>query len=64
MSGIIKILNSEKNFGFIKSLEAGKKVLFFDQTGLASRIFSELKIGDYVEFSIDESDGRRAINIS
>lgn len=64
MSGIIEILNPKNNFGFIRSSEAGKKMIFFNREGMVKKDFSKLKIGDSVDFEMDESSGRRATKIS
>jgi len=64
MKGTIKSIVSEKNFGFITP-ETGSKDVFFHATGLQGVEFSDLHIGDNVEFDVEESEkGPRAVNVS
>lgn len=65
MKGTIKSLVTEKNFGFITPEEGGDKDVFFHATGLKDVEFGDLKMGDNVEFDVEESDkGPRAINVA
>ncbi|MEK7131722.1 MAG: cold shock domain-containing protein, partial [Patescibacteria group bacterium] len=60
MTGTIKTLVVEKNFGFITP-EDGSKDIFFHATSLSGTQFSDLKQGDAVSFDVEESEkGPRA----
>lgn len=64
MTGTIKTLVVEKNFGFITP-EDGSKDIFFHATSLSGVQFSELKQGDAVSFDVEESEkGPRAANVA
>ena len=64
MTGTIKTLIVEKNFGFITP-EDGSKDIFFHATSLSGVQFSELKQGDRVSFDVEESEkGPRAANVA
>ena len=64
MTGTIKTLVVEKNFGFITP-EDGSKDIFFHATALSGGLqFSELKQGDAVSFDVEDSEkGPRAANV-
>ncbi len=63
MKGTVKSLIVDKNFGFITP-ETGEKDVFFHASGLNGLQFSELRMGDVVEFEVEQSDkGPRAINV-
>lgn len=63
MTGTIKTLVVEKNFGFITP-EDGSKDIFFHATSLSGVQFSDLKQGDAVSFDVEESEkGPRAANV-
>ena len=64
MTGTIKTLVTEKNFGFITP-EDGAKDIFFHATALSGGLqFSELKQGDAVSFDVEDSEkGPRAANV-
>ncbi len=51
MTGTIKTLVTEKNFGFITP-EDGSKDIFFHATSLSGAQFSDLKQGDAVSFDV------------
>ena len=62
MKGIVKTLNSEKGFGFIKG-EDGKEY-FFHRSSLKNAPFDVLKKGQSVEFEDTENTkGPRAEDI-
>lgn len=62
MKGTVKTL-TEKGYGFIKP-ETGKKDLFFHMKNLENVRFEDLKIGDEVEFDVEEgAKGPAATNI-
>ena len=62
MTGKIKTL-TDKGFGFI-SMGQGKKDLFFHTKNLRNVNFEDLKVGDELEFDIDEGPkGAFATNI-
>ncbi|MCX6782137.1 MAG: cold shock domain-containing protein [Candidatus Magasanikbacteria bacterium] len=64
MTGTIKTLITDKNFGFITP-EDGAKDLFFHATSLSGVEFTALKQGDAVTFEVEQSDkGPRAINVA
>ncbi len=63
MTGTIKTLVTEKNFGFITP-EDGSKDIFFHATALNGVQFSELKQGDAVSFDVEDSEkGPRAAHV-
>ena len=63
MTGTIKTL-TEKGFGFI-SREGEVKDLFFHQNDLNGVSFSELKVGDAVNFDVvDTEKGPSAKNVT
>ena len=63
MTGVIKTLIVEKNFGFITP-EDGSKDIFFHATSLKDVEFSALKQGDKVSFDVEDSEkGPRAVNV-
>lgn len=63
MTGTIKTLVTEKNFGFITP-EDGSKDIFFHATALNGVQFSELRQGDAVSFDVEDSEkGPRAANV-
>ena len=65
MTGTIKTLVVEKNFGFITP-EDGSKDIFFHATSLTAgpEEFKNLKQGDTVSFDVEESEkGPRAANV-
>jgi len=63
MTGIIKTLIIDKNFGFITP-EDGSKDIFFHATSLKDVEFSALKQGDQVSFDVEQSEkGPRAVNV-
>lgn len=64
MKGTIKTVISEKNFGFITP-EDGSKDIFFHATSLQGVEFGSLKVGDVVNFEVEESEkGPRAANVT
>lgn len=64
MTGTIKTIIVEKNFGFITP-EDGSKDVFFHATSLVGVEFSALKQGDKVSFDVEQSDkGPRAVNVA
>ena len=64
MTGTIKTLINDKNFGFITP-EGGAKDIFFHATSLNGVQFSDLKVGDAVSFDTEDSEkGPRAINVA
>lgn len=64
MKGTIKTVISEKNFGFITP-EDGSKDIFFHATSLKDVEFGSLKVGDVVNFEVEESEkGPRAANVT
>lgn len=64
MSGTIKTLIADKNFGFITP-DDGSKDIFFHASALGGGLqFSELQKGDKVSFDVEDSDkGPRAANV-
>mgnify|MGYP001602943178 CR=1 FL=1 len=71
MTGIIKTLIVEKNFGFITPTDAegnpnGEKDVFFHASALSGGLqFAELQKGDKVSFDVEDSDkGPRAANVA
>jgi cold shock protein len=64
MTGTIKTLIPDKNFGFITP-EDGAKDLFFHATSLNGVEFTALKQGDKVSFDVEQSEkGPRAVNVT
>lgn len=64
MKGTIKRLVVEKNFGFITP-EGASQDVFFHATELNGVRFSELNVGDTVEFETADSDkGPKAVGVS
>ena len=64
MTGTIKSLVTEKNFGFITPAE-GEKDVFFHATGLTGVEFGQLTIGTKVSFEVEQTDkGPRAVNVT
>ena len=64
MTGTIKTLVVEKNFGFITP-EDGSKDIFFHATSLKDLDFSSLNQGDKVSFDVEEAEkGPRAVNVT
>jgi len=64
MTGTIKTLREDKNFGFITP-EDGSKDVFFHATSLSGVEFSSLHQGDKVSFEVEQSEkGPRAINVA
>ncbi len=64
MTGTIKTLVNEKNFGFIAT-GTGEKDIFFHASALQGVEFSELAAGDTVSFEVEESEkGPRAVNVT
>ena len=64
MTGTIKTLITDKNFGFITP-EDGAKDLFFHATSLNGVEFTALKQGDKVSFDVEQSEkGPRAVNVT
>lgn len=64
MKGTIKRLVADKNFGFIGP-ETGPKDIFFHATSLQGLQFTDLQVGDTVEFEVEETEkGPRAINVT
>ncbi len=62
MKGTVKMFNSEKGYGFIRT-EDGRDV-FFHYSSLIMDSFKVAEAGEAVEFEIEESDrGLRATNI-
>ena len=62
MTGTIKKLVTEKNFGFI--LQDGEKDLFFHENSLDGVAFRELNEGDSVTFDVEKGEkGPAAINV-
>lgn len=62
MKGTIKTL-TEKGFGFI-SVPGQKKDTFFHANGLRGMHFNDLKVGDEVEFDVEEGQkGPSAVNV-
>ncbi len=63
MTGVIKKLVTDKNFGFITP-EGGAKDVFFHQKSLAGVEFVDLREGDTVSFEMEESPkGPDAVNV-
>lgn len=64
-TGVIKTLNDEKGFGFIK-VEGMERDLFFHATALINGLqFMDLRRGDELSFEVAQSDkGPHAINVS
>ncbi len=64
MTGTIKTLVREKNFGFI-SREGEAKDLFFHASALSGVEFGDLKEGDTVSFDVVQSEkGPAASNVA
>jgi len=64
MTGTIKSLISDKSFGFITP-EDGSKDIFFHATSLSGVEYADLKVGDKVNFEIEQSEkGPRAANVT
>ncbi len=64
MTGTIKSLVTEKNFGFITP-EEGAKDVFFHATGLTGVEFGQLTTGAKVSFEVEQTDkGPRAVNVT
>ncbi len=62
MKGTVKMFNSEKGFGFIRT-EEGKDV-FFHWSSIVAEGFKTAEQGEAVEFDVEESErGPRATNI-
>lgn len=63
MKGTIKTIN-EKGFGFIK-LDGEVKDMFFHSSKLRNANFADLRVGDSVEFGVDEGEkGPFAVDIN
>ncbi len=64
MTGIIKSLIVEKNFGFITPDDGGKDI-FFHASALADGVqFADLQKGQKVSFDVEDSEkGPRAANV-
>lgn len=63
MTGTIKTLVVDKNFGFITP-EDGSKDTFFHASALGDVAFTDLKQGDKVSYDVEESEkGPRAVNV-
>ncbi|MDO8499553.1 MAG: cold shock domain-containing protein [bacterium] len=63
MTGTIKSLIVDKNFGFITP-DDGSKDIFFHATSLNGIQFAELRQGDKVSFEVEQSEkGPRAANV-
>ena len=64
MTGIIKTLIVEKNFGFITP-DDGSKDIFFHASALGGGVqFADLQKGQIVSFDVEDSDkGPRAANV-
>ncbi len=63
MTGTIKTLLKEKNFGFITA-EGQEKDLFFHANSLVGVQFSDLHEGDAVSFETESSPkGMNAVNV-
>ena len=54
MLGTIKTLKDDKGFGFIKPEDGGKDV-FFHCSKVQGASFKDLRVGDAVNFDIEES---------
>lgn len=55
---------SDKNFGFITP-DDGSKDIFFHGTSLSGVEYADLKVGDKVNFEVEQSEkGPRAANVS
>ena len=64
MKGTIKTVIAEKNFGFITP-EDGSKDIFFHATSLSGVEFSQVKVGDVVNFDVEDSEkGPRAVKVT
>lgn len=62
MKGTIKT-KTDRGFGFI-TREGEAKDLFFHSKALVGITFDELKVGDVVEFDVEESPkGPNAVNV-
>lgn len=62
MRGTIKTL-TDRGFGFI-SRGAGERDLFFHSKNLEGVQFDELKVGDTLEFEVEDGDkGPAAVNV-
>lgn len=63
MTGTIKMLRTDKGFGFIKDT-SGKEV-FFHQSAIYGEGINDLREGDSVEFDLGEAGpkGPRAQNV-
>lgn len=62
MTGTIESVN-EKGFGFIKQ-EGVEGNVFFHKTALVDVTFEDLKVGDAVEFEVEQAEkGPRAVNV-
>lgn len=62
MKGTVKTL-TEKGFGFI-SVPGSKKDMFFHSNNLNNMRFADMKVGDEVEFDVEEGQkGPFASNI-
>ena len=62
MTGKIRTLRVDKGFGFIKS-ETGQEY-FFHQSAIYGEGIADLRVGDGVEFDVDQSPkGPRAANV-
>jgi CspA family cold shock protein len=64
MTGIIKSLIVEKNFGFITPDDGGKDI-FFHASALSGGLqFADLQKGQKVSFDVEDSEkGPRAANV-
>lgn len=64
MKGTVKTVLVDKNFGFITP-EDGSKDIFFHASALNGVDFSQIKIGDTVNFEVEQSEkGPRATNVT
>lgn len=64
MTGTIKTLVSDKKFGFI-AREGEAKDLFFHQNDLSGVAFDDLKVGDVLNFDVEEGPkGPSAKNVT
>lgn len=62
MTGTIKMLQTEKGFGFIRSTDGQE--YFFHQSAIYGEGIDMLRAGDHVEFEVEDAPkGPRAVSV-
>jgi len=66
MTGTIKTILADKGFGFL-TVEGREKDLFFHKDKVSGVAFDDLKVGDVVNFDLEDPEGPKgpaAINVT